>query len=79
MSKPNPAMLFELMDELDVSAARTLMVGDTTHDVQLALNAGVDVLAVSFGAHPADQLLALKPLGLMDDFAQLRTWLKDNA
>ncbi|MFA6062441.1 MAG: HAD-IA family hydrolase [Gallionella sp.] len=79
MSKPHPAMLFELMEELAVSAARTLMVGDTTHDVQLALNAGVDVLAVSFGAHPADQLLALKPLALMDDFGQLRTWLKDNA
>jgi phosphoglycolate phosphatase len=78
-SKPHPAMLFELMDELAVSAERTLMVGDTTHDVQLALNAGVDVLAVSFGAHPADQLLALKPLGLMNDFGQLRTWLKDNA
>ena len=78
-SKPHPAMLLELMDELAVSAERTLMVGDTTHDLQLALNAGVDMLAVSFGAHPADQLLALKPLGLMNDFAQLRTWLKDNA
>jgi phosphoglycolate phosphatase len=55
------------------------MVGDTTHDVQLAQNAGVDVLAVSFGAHPADQLRALNPLGLMNDFAQLRAWLKDNA
>jgi phosphoglycolate phosphatase len=79
MSKPNPAMLFELMDELAVSVERTLMVGDTTHDVQLALNAGVDVLAVSFGAHPADQLRALNPLGLMNDVGQLRTWLKDNA
>lgn len=78
-SKPHPAMLLELMDELAVSAERTLMVGDTTHDVLLAQNAGVDVVAVAFGAHPAEQLLALKPLALMQDFTQLRAWLKANA
>ncbi len=78
-SKPNPAMLFELMDELSVSAERTLMVGDTTHDVQLAQNAGVDVVAVSYGAHPAEQLQALQPLALVHDFGQLRAWLKTNA
>ena len=78
-SKPNPAMLFELMDELSVSAERTLMVGDTTHDVQLAQNAGVDVVAVTYGAHPAEQLLALQPLALVQDFGQLRSWFKTNA
>ena len=78
-SKPHPAMLFELMDELSVSAERTLMVGDTTHDVQLAQNAGVDVVAVSYGAHPAEQLLALQPLALMQDFGQLRAWFRANA
>lgn len=78
-SKPNPAMLFELMEELAVSAERTLMVGDTTHDVLLAQNAGVDALAVSFGAHPAAQLLALQPLALLDDFVQLRAWFRANA
>jgi len=78
-SKPNPAMLFELMDELAVSAERTLMVGDTTHDLLLAQNAKVDVVAVGHGAHPAHQLLALQPLALLDDFAQLRAWFKANA
>ncbi len=78
-SKPNPAMLFELMAELAVSAERTLMVGDTTHDLLLAQNAGVDVVAVAFGAHPAEQLQALQPLALMHDFAQLRTWFQENA
>lgn len=77
-SKPNPAMLLELMEELGVSAGRTLMVGDTTHDLLLAQNAGVDVVAVAFGAHPAEQLLALRPLALMDDFSQLRQWFKQN-
>ena len=55
------------------------MVGDTTHDVLLAQNAGVDVVAVAFGAHPAEQLLALEPLALVHDFTQLRAWFKANA
>ena len=78
-SKPNPAMLLELMDELAVNAGRALMIGDTTHDVQMAQNAGVDAVAIGHGAHPAEQLLALAPLALVQDFAGLRTWLKANA
>jgi phosphoglycolate phosphatase len=78
-SKPDPAMLFELMDELGTSAERTLMVGDTTHDVQMAQNAKVDVVAVGYGAHTPEQLQELKPLALMGDFAELRAWLKTNA
>jgi phosphoglycolate phosphatase len=79
LSKPDPAMLFELMDELAVSAGRTLMVGDTTHDVQMAHNAEVDVVAVGHGAHPPAQLQELNPLALVQDFAQLRSWFKANA
>ena len=79
LSKPNPAMLFELMDELAVSAGRALMIGDTTHDVQMAQNAKVDVVAVGHGAHPPEQLQELNPLALVKDFAELRVWLKANA
>jgi len=78
-SKPDPAMLFEMMEELGVSAERTLMVGDTTHDLQMAQNAKVDVVAVGHGAHPPEQLQELNPLALVKDFAELRTWLKANA
>lgn len=78
-SKPDPAMLLELMEELGVPAERTLMVGDTTHDLQMAHNAQVDVVAMGHGAHPPEQLLALDPLALVDDFAGLRAWLKTNA
>ena len=78
-SKPDPAMLFELMEELEVSAGRTLLVGDTTHDVQMAQNAKVDVVAMGHGAHPQEQLQELNPLALVEDFAELRTWLKANA
>ncbi len=78
-SKPNPAMLFELMDELAVDPVRTLMVGDTTHDLQLAQNAKVDAVAVGHGAHPAEQLLELRPLALVANFTELRDWLRANA
>jgi len=79
LSKPDPAMLFELMDELGASAGRTLMVGDTTHDVQMAQNAKVDVVAVGHGAHPPEQLRELNPLALVDDFSELREWFRANA
>ncbi|OGS95722.1 MAG: HAD family hydrolase [Gallionellales bacterium RIFCSPLOWO2_02_FULL_57_47] len=78
-SKPNPAMLLELMEELAVDTRRTLMVGDTTHDLLMAQNAKVDAVAVLHGAHLPEQLRALKPLALVEDFTELRTWLKANA
>lgn len=78
-SKPHPAMLQELLDELDVQAQRALMVGDTTHDLQMALNAGVDAVAVAHGAHPEQALRELAPLALVQDFNELRGWLRTNA
>lgn len=78
-SKPHPAMLLELMEELAVGAERALMIGDTTHDVQMAQNAQVDAVAVGYGAHPPEQLQELNPLALVKDFAELRMWLRANA
>jgi phosphoglycolate phosphatase len=52
------------------------MIGDTTHDLLLAQNAGVDVVAVAYGAHPPEQLLELQPLALANDFVELRDWLR---
>ncbi|WP_374484891.1 HAD-IA family hydrolase [Zoogloea sp.] len=78
-SKPHPAMLDELMDELGVAQASCLMIGDTTHDLQMAKNAGVAGLAVSFGAHPVEQLQAEVPLACVHTPAELREWLERNA
>jgi phosphoglycolate phosphatase len=78
-SKPNPQMLEELMRELAVPHERTLMIGDTTHDMQLAVNAGVPRLAVSYGAHTRAELASLESLACLDDVAQLSLWLKRNA
>lgn len=78
-SKPHPEMLHVLMDSLNVPAARTLMIGDTTHDLQMAINAGVSALAVSYGAHPDDQLRSLDPLACVQSCEELLAWLRHNA
>lgn len=78
-SKPHPAMLLEIIDELGVSADRALMVGDTTHDLQMAINAGIDAVGITHGAHPVELLRELLPLALVGDFLELRTWFKTHA
>ena len=75
VSKPDPTMLREILEELDVAAPRALMVGDTTHDLQMAINAGVAALGMTHGAHPPEQLQELNPLAMLDDFSALREWL----
>lgn len=79
MGKPNPQMLFELMREFGVDAARTLMVGDTTHDLQMALNAGCASVGVSYGAHEPSAFTALNPRFVAHSVAELHGWLIANA
>ncbi|MGH8751966.1 MAG: HAD-IA family hydrolase [Burkholderiales bacterium] len=75
-SKPHPGMLLELLVELSTPAEKTLMIGDTTHDLQMAKNAGVAALAVGYGAHPKQNLLELAPLGCLNNIRELQPWLK---
>jgi phosphoglycolate phosphatase len=77
--KPHPRMLHELMAEMGVSPERTLMVGDTTHDLQLAANAGCASVGVNYGAHDATALAALGPLYIADSAQALHRWMLDNA
>ena len=74
-SKPHPQMLDDITEFLGADKRRTLMVGDTTHDLQMALNAGTWAAGVSYGAHPVDALHALSPLGCFDSFGALDAWL----
>lgn len=78
-SKPHPQMLMELMREFGVPAERTLMVGDTTHDLQMAANAGVPAVAVGFGAHSADTFTGFAPLAVLHSTAELAQWLEHHA
>lgn len=77
-SKPHPAMLLEIMASLDINPDRALMVGDTTHDLQMARNAGVSAVAMTHGAHGVEELLAEAPLASLSGFAALDQWLREN-
>ncbi|UCD68308.1 MAG: HAD-IA family hydrolase [Betaproteobacteria bacterium] len=76
--KPHPDMLNHIMQVTDTSASRTLMIGDTSHDLQLAANAGAQALAVSYGAHGAASLEECQSLGCMDSFSEVLEWLEEN-
>lgn len=78
-SKPHPEMLEQLMDELGMTPSRTLMIGDTSHDLLMAKNAGVAALAVSFGAHTRTDLLTFAPLACVDNIEEMETWLLNYA
>jgi phosphoglycolate phosphatase len=78
-AKPHPDMLLMLMDMTGVAAHRSLMVGDTTHDLELAANAGVDAVAVSYGAHDAALLETRPAKARCRTVAELHRWLTTNA
>ena len=65
--------------ELGQDLRRTVMIGDTTHDLQMAVNAGAAAVAVTYGAHPVDALLALEPRFCANNVSELAAWLRQNA
>lgn len=77
--KPHPEMLLHLVERTGVAAEETLMIGDTTHDLELARNAGVPSLAVTYGAHSPADLAGLQPLAMAESIPALRCWLRANA
>lgn len=77
--KPHPRMLHELMREFGVEPDRVLMIGDTTHDLQMALNAGCPSIGVSYGAHEPETFHELGPLHVAHSVHELRDWLLKNA
>lgn len=78
-SKPHPAMIEELLDELMVAPERALMIGDTTHDLEMARNAGIASLAAGYGAHPPEGLGDHGALAVCRSFSELASWLKTHA
>ena len=78
-SKPHPQMLLELMREFGVDPERTLMIGDTTHDLLLAANAGAASVGVSFGAHDHETFAEHKPLFVAHSTQELHDWLIQHA
>jgi phosphoglycolate phosphatase len=78
-SKPHPAMLQEITRELGQDIKRTVMIGDTTHDLQMAINAGAAGVAVHYGAHTRAELATLEPLFSAASTSELHTWLTGHA
>lgn len=68
-SKPHPAMVLQAMSEMGVEARNTVMVGDTSFDMEMARAAGARTVGVSWGYHGRDRLQAADVL--IDDFADL--------
>lgn len=77
--KPDPRMLYELMECLDVPAQKVLMIGDTTHDLEMAARAGCASVAVSYGAHSNDAFSTYTPRFVAHSVGQLHAWLLTNA
>jgi phosphoglycolate phosphatase len=76
-SKPNPTMLHEIMDEIGVAADSVVMIGDTSHDLQMASNARVHGVGVAYGAHTRQELEAEKSQAVLESVPGLREWLMD--
>lgn len=74
-SKPDPLMLRQILEHCRVPARRALMVGDSAFDLQMARNAGMDCVAVGYGAQPLDSLRAFEPKRAINHFSELRRWL----
>jgi phosphoglycolate phosphatase len=77
--KPHPDMLLHLMDRTGADPVETLMIGDTTHDLELAANAGASAVAVTLGAHGGEDLARHAPLAVVESIGELRAWLRANA
>ena len=73
--KPHPKMLNELLAQFAVPAGRLLMIGDTTHDLQMAVNAGCPSVGVSYGAHDTASFAALGPRHIAHSVRELHDWL----
>jgi len=74
-SKPHPQMLLEILEFTSIDPQKTIMVGDTTFDLDMAQNAGVAGLGAGYGVHSQQALEDSKALYVAQSFADLAAWL----
>jgi len=75
-SKPHPLMLEEILEQVGMDVEDALMIGDTEYDMEMARNAKMDRLGVSYGVHPSDRLMKHEPIGCIDDITHLEAFLQ---
>lgn len=74
-SKPDPTMLHSLLAELDIAPHQAIMIGDTSHDLQMAQNAGIDSIGITFGVHDKQILQQFSPKAIVDSMSELHELL----
>jgi len=74
-SKPNPEMLLSILTELEIAPQEAIMIGDTSHDLKMAQNAGIDSIGVTFGVHDRQVLEQYNPIAVVDSLAELKVHL----
>ncbi len=75
ISKPDPLMLQQLLNQFELTAEEALMVGDTEFDLDMALRAGIPSIGVSYGAHRKDRLLQYNPVAIIDEFIDIKRYI----
>lgn len=75
-SKPDPLMIREILEETGIAAEHALMIGDTEYDMEMAVNAGVDGLAVSYGVHTLERMQPFNPVQEVHNFTEMVNWLE---
>jgi phosphoglycolate phosphatase len=78
-SKPHPQMVQEIMEQFAIEPDKTLMIGDTEYDLQMARNAGAHALGVTYGVHSLERLLSCEPLDCVHNMTELNIWLDNHA
>lgn len=76
-TKPHPQMLTEILDFTAIDPKKTLMIGDTTYDMEMASNAGVQGLGVGYGVHTPEDLYSANAVDVVETPARLFEWLHD--
>ena len=74
-SKPDPTMLLSILSELGISSHEAIMIGDTSYDLKMAQNAGVDSVGVTFGVHDKQILEKYSPKIVVDSLSELQALL----
>ena len=73
--KPNPKMLFDILEFTGQQVNQAVMVGDTSYDLEMAGNAGMHAIAVDYGMHDINHLHTYNPVASFSDFSQITDWL----
>lgn len=75
-SKPDPQMLSEILTDYNTSKDTALMIGDSKYDLEMANNAKIDAMAVTYGVHSLARLLKQKPISHVDSARNISTQIR---